>query len=158
MSSNIKRRSPRWTWPPISTVPLTHGECSSGAAVRWKNASTWSITGTRGDGALTLDEQFHYDDGSTQRRVWHLARAADGRWHGRAADVKGEALGEVVGNTLRWRYTLLLPVDGNTYKMVFDDWMFLIDDCTMINRASMSKFGVELGQVTLMFRRHTCTP
>jgi hypothetical protein len=32
--------------------------------------------------------------------------------------------------------------------MQFDDWMFLIDRCTMINRASMRKFGFELGQVT----------
>ena len=116
------------------------------------------ITGTRGDGTLTLDEQFQYDDGSTQRRVWHLTRAADGRWLGRAADVKGEAFGELAGNALRWQYTLLLPVDGSTYEMAFDDWMFLIDGCTMINRASMSKFGIELGQVTLMFRRRACAP
>ncbi|MBA5638260.1 DUF3833 domain-containing protein [Duganella sp. LX20W] len=116
------------------------------------------ITGTSGDGALTLDEQFHYDDGSKQRRVWRLTRAPDGRWYGRAADVKGEALGELAGNALRWQYTLVLPVDGSTYEMAFDDWMFLIDGCTMINRASMSKFGFELGQVTLMFRRRACAP
>jgi hypothetical protein len=121
------------------------------------------ITGTSGSDAggaptLTLDEQFHYDDGTTQRRVWNLTRTADSRWHGRAADVKGEALGEVAGNALRWQYTLLLPVDGSTYEMAFDDWMFLIDACTMINRASMAKFGVELGQVTLMFRRRACSP
>lgn len=116
------------------------------------------ITGTSGDGTLTLDEQFRYDDGSSQRRVWHLTRAADGRWHGRADDVQGEALGELAGNALRWQYTLLLPVDGTTYAMAFDDWMFLIDDCTMLNRASMSKFGIELGQVTLMFRRRACAP
>jgi hypothetical protein len=116
------------------------------------------ITGTGGDGTLTLDEQFQYDDGSTQRRVWRLTRAADGRWRGRAGDVRGEALGELAGNALRWQYTLLLPVGGSTYEMAFDDWMFLIDSCTMINRASMSKFGVELGQVTLMFRRRACAP
>lgn len=116
------------------------------------------ITGTSGDGTLTLDEQFRYDDGSSERRVWHLRRAADGRWLGRADDVKGEATGELAGNALRWQYTLLLPVDGRSYEMRFDDWMFLIDDCSMINRASMSKFGIELGQVTLMFRRRACQP
>ncbi|MBY0238093.1 MAG: DUF3833 domain-containing protein [Burkholderiaceae bacterium] len=117
-----------------------------------------TITGTVGDGTLTLDEQFLYDDGSRQRRVWHLTRAADGRWQGRADDVKGTAQGELAGNALRWQYTLLLPVSGRTYEMAFDDWMFLIDDCTMINRASMAKFGIELGQVTLMFRRRACAP
>lgn len=116
------------------------------------------ITGTGNDGKLTLDEQFRYDDGSSQRRLWQLTRAPDGRWYGRADDVKGEALGELAGNALRWQYTLLLPIDGNTYEMRFDDWMFLIDNCTMINRASMGKFGIELGQVTLMFRRRACSP
>lgn len=116
------------------------------------------ITGTRSNGELTLDEQFSYSDGTQQRRVWHLVRDSDGHWRGRAADVQGEAAGEVAGNALRWQYTLLLPVDGHTYAMQFDDWMFLVDRCTMLNRASMRKFGVELGQVTLSFRRRACGP
>lgn len=116
------------------------------------------IEGALQDGVLTLDERFRYDDGSSQRRVWRLTRAADGRWQGRADDVQGEARGEVAGNALHWQYTLLLPVSGRSYAMRFDDWMFLIDGCTMINRASMRKFGFELGQVTLMFRKPACAP
>ena len=116
-----------------------------------------TITGAFAEGVLTLDERFRFDDGSTQQRVWRLTRAADGQWRGRADDVEGEAAGEVAGNALHWRYTLLLPVDGSTYAMRFDDWMFLIDPCTMINRASMRKFAIEFGQVTLMFRKRTCT-
>lgn len=114
------------------------------------------ITGTGDAQQLTLDERFRYDDGTTQRRVWKLTRDAAGRWTGRADDVEGVAQGEVAGNALHWQYTLLLPVDGSTYAMKFDDWMYLIDECTMINRASMGKFGIELGQVTLMFRKQSC--
>lgn len=116
------------------------------------------ITGSQQQDTLTLDEHFRYDDGSTQQRVWRLVRTGEGRWRGTAADVKGEAQGETAGNALRWQYTLLLPVDGTTYEMQFDDWMFLIDRCTMMNRASMRKFGVEFGQVTLTFRRRACSP
>ena len=71
---------------------------------------------------------------------------------------EGQAVGEVAGNALRWRYHLNLPVDDNTYVVYFDDWMYLMDDDTLINRSSMSKFGIELGQVTLFFRRATATP
>lgn len=117
-----------------------------------------TITGTGDDRNFTLDERFRYDDGTTEQRVWRLARSPDGSWTGRAGDVRGEATGEVAGNALRWQYTLMLPVDGTTYAMQMDDWMFLIDDCTMINRASMNKFGVEVGQVTLTFRRRACAP
>lgn len=65
----------------------------------------------------------------------------------------GEATGELAGNALRWRYQLNLPVDGTTYVVTFDDWMYLMDEDTLINRSSMLKLGVELGQVTLFFRR-----
>lgn len=111
------------------------------------------IEGKKLGDELILDEQFLYDDGSKQQRIWRLRKSADGLWHGRADDVKGEALGELAGNTLKWQYVLLLPVDGTTYEMSMDDWMYLIDEKTMINRASMNKFGVQVGEVTLFFRR-----
>lgn len=103
--------------------------------------------------SLILDERFVYSDGTRQRRVWTLVPDGPGRWRGRADDVLGEARGELAGNALRWRYTLLLPVDGSTYEVSFDDWMYLMDEDTLINRSFMSKWGVELGQVTLFFRR-----
>jgi len=101
---------------------------------------------------LVLDEHFVYSDGKTQDRRWTLRRAADGVWHGTAPDVVGEALGRIAGNALNWRYTLRQPVGETTYDLDFDDWMVLIDDSTLINRARVSKFGVEVGQVTLFFR------
>lgn len=111
------------------------------------------ITGSEQDGKLMLDERFRYDDGSTQQRVWTLTRQADGSWRGTAGDVVGEAVRHAAGNALNWRYTLLLPVDGKTYEMHMDDWMYQMDRNTMINRTSMSKFGLEVGQVTLFFRK-----
>ena len=51
----------------------------------------------------TLDEQFTYSDGTTQRRVWTITRLGPGRYSGRADDVVGEAAGEAAGNALRWR-------------------------------------------------------
>lgn len=111
------------------------------------------ITGTYQNGALVLDEQFTYSDGTKQQRIWTLKQAPDGSWRGTADDVIGEAIGKIAGNALNWRYTLLLPVDGTTYEVFFDDWMFLMDKNTLLNRASMTKFGFELGQVTLFFKK-----
>ena len=72
----------------------------------------------------------------------------------RFLDVVGEAIGEVAGNALRWRYVLALPVDGKTYHVDFDDWMFLMDDKVMLNRSYMSKWGFDLGEVILTFVKH----
>jgi hypothetical protein len=101
----------------------------------------------------TLDERFTYADGTTDRRVWTITRVDAHTYTGRAADVVGEAAGDAHGNALRWRYVLRLPVDGKTYEVDFDDWMYLMDERVMLNTSKMSKFGVRLGEVVLAFRK-----
>ena len=108
----------------------------------------------QGDSGV-LEEDFQYADGATERRLWRLQRLTDGSWSGRADDIVGEALGQADGNALNWRYTLRVPVDGRSWDVQFDDWMFLIDDRVMINRAVMTKFGIRIGEVTLSFRKLT---
>ena len=131
---------------------LAHGIFSdrSGKVVRrFVVAMTCSWQGNQG----VLDERFTYSDGKTERRVWRLVDQGGGRYVGRADDVVGEAIGVASGNALNWRYTLRLPVDGSVYEVQFDDWMYLVDDRVMLNKARMSKFGVHLGEVTLSFQR-----
>ena len=100
-----------------------------------------------------LDEHFSYADGTSQRRVWKLTRNGPNNYTGQADDVIGTAQGEQDGNAFHWRYSLALPVDGKTYQVDFDDWMFLMNKNVMLNRATMRKWGVDLGQVTLSFNR-----
>ena len=111
------------------------------------------IQGTWKGNVGTLDEDFTYSDGTKSRRVWTLTRLDERRWRGTAADVVGEAAGEVSGNALHWRYVLELPVDGKTYHVDLDDWMYQMDDRVMINRTVMSKFGFRVGEITLTFLR-----
>lgn len=106
-----------------------------------------------GDDVIVLDEKFAWADGTKSQRIWRLTQQADGQWKGTAGDVIGEASGQVAGNALHWQYVLDLPVDGKTYQVNFDDWMYLISKDVMLNRAVMSKFGVELGSVTLSLQR-----
>jgi hypothetical protein len=104
----------------------------------------------------TLDEDFAWSDGERERRVWTLrpVPGQPGRWTGTAADVKGEAKGVVAGNALNWSYTFLLKTkEGKRYDIDFDDWMFLIDDQVMLNRAAMTFWGFRVGEVLISFRR-----
>ena len=114
---------------------------------------TVQLTGTWQGKQGTLDERFTYSDGKTERRVWRLSDEGGGRWLGRADDVVGVAEGRLAGNALNWRYTMALPVDGTTYEVQFDDWMYLVDDRVLLNKAVMSKFGIRLGEVTLSFTK-----
>jgi hypothetical protein len=106
----------------------------------------------------TLDEDFLWSDGKREKRVWTLRKAAGDasgtRWVGTAADVIGEARGVVSGNALHWTYTFDLKTDdGKRYEVAFDDWMFLIDERVMLNRAVMSFYGFRVGEVFISFRR-----
>ena len=117
-----------------------------------------NILGTVAGDTLTLEEDFLYDDGETQRRVWviqNLGQSEEGvtLYEGRADDINGVARGEVAGNALHWRYSLALPVGDTSYDITFDDWIYQQDDHVAINRARLTKFGFEVGSVTLVFLR-----
>jgi hypothetical protein len=101
-----------------------------------------------------LDEDFTYSDGKKERRVWRVKKLPGGRYTGTADDVVGIAQGQAAGNAFQWRYTLKLPVDGSVYEVQFDDWMYLVDERVMLNKAVMSKFGIRLGEVTLAFHKN----
>lgn len=103
------------------------------------------------DGIGTLDEDFTYSDGSKSKRVWTIKKTGENSYSGTADDVVGEAIGESAGNAFQWRYTLDLPVGEKRYHVQFDDWMYLMEDNIMLNKSKMSKFGFNLGEVTLTF-------
>ncbi len=107
---------------------------------------------------LTLTEDFVYEDGATEQRVWRLRKTGADTWEGTAAGVQGVATGEERGDTFNWRYTIDLPIpaaDGSveTLRATFDDWMWLLSDDRVLNRATMTRFGIEIGEVILTFEK-----
>lgn len=99
-----------------------------------------------------LTEHFVYNDGSKSERIWTLKIEGE-KVIGTASDVVGSAVGEIAGNTLHWKYDLNLKVDESTYKVSLDDWMYLIDQQTMLNQSYMSKWGIDLGEIVLSMRK-----
>ena len=102
---------------------------------------------------LVLDESFLYSDGERDRRVWTIRKIDAHRYEGQAADVIGVAVGEAYGNALNWRYDMDLKVGEGTLRVHFNDWMFLQEPGVLVNRARVSKFGIEIGEVTLFFQK-----
>ncbi|MDP3083330.1 MAG: DUF3833 domain-containing protein [Rubrivivax sp.] len=133
--------------------PLTAHGIFTDRSGRVVSRFTVAMTGTWDGAKGTLDERFSYSDGRSERRVWRLTDLGGGRYEGRADDVIGVAQGIAAGNALNWRYTLALPVDGRIWHVQFDDWMHLMDERVMLNKARMSKFGIDLGEVTLSFSK-----
>lgn len=100
-----------------------------------------------------LDEDFVYSDGTKEKRIWKLTDKGHGAYVGTAGDVVGVAEGQTKGNAFNWRYTLALPVDGTVLNVQMDDWMYLMNDRVMLNKARMTKLGIHLGDVTLSFTK-----
>jgi hypothetical protein len=151
--ADYARETPRLDLRTYFNGPLTaHGIFTdrSGKVVR---RFTVRMTGTWTGNEGVLDEDFTYSDGKKERRVWRLTDLGGGKYSGRADDVVGVAAGVAAGNALNWRYTLALNVDGRVIEVQFDDWMYLMDERVMLNKAAMSKFGVHLGEVTLAFTK-----
>jgi len=103
--------------------------------------------------ALTLVEDFIYEDGSTERRIWNMTQTGPESWRGTAEGVVSEATGEERGNAFNWRYTIDLQTPDGALRVSFDDWLWQMDDRVMINRAYVTKYGLEIGQLSIYFRR-----
>lgn len=109
------------------------------------------VTGIIEGNTLTLNEQFVYDDGQTEQRIWVIERLGNNSYQGTAGDVIGKAIGVSAGAAFNWRYTLDLPYKKSSTHVKFDDWMFLHTDKVMLNQAKVTKWGFKVGEVTLFF-------
>lgn len=101
----------------------------------------------------TLTEDFIYYDGETQQRIWTIKRIADNQYEGTASDIIGTATGTSNGNAVQWNYVMDLEVGGSTYRMSFDDWMFMMKDGVLINRSYIKKFGITMAELTLFMQK-----
>lgn len=101
----------------------------------------------------TLEEHFSYYDGETQKRVWTITKTGDNIYEGTAADILDKAAGKLKGSAMQWAYQMDLPVGDKTYRITFDDWMFLMNDGVLINRSYLKKFGITMAELTLFMQK-----
>lgn len=101
----------------------------------------------------TLEEDFVYDDGETQRRVWTIKKLSENTYEGFASDIKGKATGQSNGNAVQWKYQMNLKVGDKTYLVTFDDWMFAMKDEVLVNRSYIKKFGITVAEVTIFMKK-----
>lgn len=103
----------------------------------------------------TLEEFFTFDDGEKSTRVWTINFSDDHHFTASAGDVVGQATGSQYGNAMQMQYVLDLEVDkkGTRYNVKLDDWMYLLDDNTLINKSKIKKFGITFAKLTIVFKK-----
>jgi hypothetical protein len=116
------------------------------------------MLGTWNDNHGTLEEEFHYKNtGEIQKRCWNIHKKDDLLYKGTADDVPGGAEGIVYGNSMKWTYQMDIKVNNHSYRMNFEDWMWAIDEHTIMDKIAIRKFGITFAQITLLMRRQEKT-
>ena len=133
--------------------PLTaHGVIKdrSGKVIRYFNVD---IKAYWDDGVGTLEEDFIFDDGEKDRRVWTLTPAGKHRYTGTAGDVVGDGAVSIAGNSMFLDYVLRVPYKDGTIDLRIDDRMYLVSPNVLVNESSMTKFGIKVGEILLVIQR-----
>ena len=112
------------------------------------------MTGSFEGDILTLKEDFYWTDGEKQNRIWKIVKIDQNHYEGTAPDVVGTAKGYQYGSAFKFEYDLMVPFKGKNIKVSFDDWIFKQDEDVAINRATLTKFGFKVGELTVFFKKN----
>ncbi len=100
-----------------------------------------------------LSEDFIFDDGENQQRIWTITKHDDQNFEASAADVVGKAIGKQQGCAINMHYTLNIPVKGRNIAININDWLIAIDQRRVMNVSSLTKFGFNVGRLTIFFEK-----
>ncbi len=114
---------------------------------------TADLVGTWDGNEGVLEEDFYYADGEQDRRVWYITKVGENQYTGRAEDAVVDAIGQTSGYAFNWKYVLAIEVNERTWNIKLNDWLYLVDENRLINRADMTKWGFKVGEVTLVIEK-----
>lgn len=120
---------------------------------RARRRFTVRLTGlTSGDGLL-LEENFIFDDGERQCRTWNLRRGAGQAFTGTCSDAVSAAHGRFEPGKALLTSELRLAMGSRGIALRFDDVFYETGSGTVLNRSRVSKWGIRVGEVLIVFRK-----
>ncbi|MGS4945477.1 DUF3833 domain-containing protein [Meridianimarinicoccus sp. RP-17] len=100
----------------------------------------------------TMTEHFRYDSGTVQDRSWVLKVGPEGAITATAPDLVGEGRGAQKGTGVMLRYAIRLPESSGGHVLQATDWMYLMENGTIINRSEFRKFGFRVAELVATMR------
>lgn len=100
-----------------------------------------------------LKERFRYDSGRTQDREWRLYLSNDGTIRAEADDVVGPGEGRAEGPGVLLNYRIKLDEEAGGHVLNVTDWMYLMENGTIMNRSQFTKFGITVAELVATMRR-----
>ncbi len=112
-----------------------------------------AMTGTATANGLVLDERFVFDDGERLSRVWRLEREGLSSFTGTCEDAVSAAKGRFETGAAYLTSELRVAVGSRSIAMRFSDAFYDIGNGMVLNRSAVSKWGIRIGQVLILFRK-----
>jgi hypothetical protein len=101
---------------------------------------------------FVLDERFEYDGDAVETRTWRVVPLGSGRFRATCPDCVGEATGRCTPDSIQMAYRFRLQLASRAIVVTFDDRLHRVGEGA-VNRATMSKWGIKLGELSLFFQR-----
>ena len=111
------------------------------------------MNGTWDGNTGTLAETFRYDNGSVQERCWTLRVGDNGVIRADAPDLVGSGTGTQQGPAVQMRYRIRLDASAGGHVLNVIDWMYLMENGTIMNRSQFRKFGIPVAELIATMRR-----
>jgi hypothetical protein len=105
----------------------------------------------QGNDRLQMVQRLSFQDGTTQQREWVLWRSGPGRFEATANDMVGTAKGEATGNMFHWQWVLARSPGNSLMDVTMNQWMYRLQDGSVMIRSTVSKFGLIVAEVTEQF-------
>lgn len=120
---------------------------------RLRRRFTVEMSGRWQEREFILDERFVYDSGDSETRTWRVVPMANGTFTATCADCVGEANGACSTDSIRMSYRFRLKLNARSIIVDFDDRIYRMGSEMAVNRATMRKWGLKLGELSLFFQR-----
>ncbi len=146
------------TSPELDLVTFFDGEVHAWGLVQDRSGEVLrrfkaDYSGQRSGDTVVVREHTAYLDGEMEDRTWTFKRTGEHSYTGETTDLVGLAMANAYGHALNWNYTFKVRTKDKTWELDFDDWMYQIDDNVILNRVTMHKYGVRVGELTVTFQR-----
>ena len=146
----------RATTPVIDPIRFFTGHVRSWGVMEDRSGRPTSIVNTdctgEADGdTLRMTQRLTIGQDSPVTRVWQMRRVGTDRYEATANDMVGTAAGDASGRAFHWTWTLATSPGNDLQNGSLEQWWYLLEDGSMLNRTTIRKLGVTLAQVSEHF-------
>ena len=99
-----------------------------------------------------MTEHFRYDSGNEQHREWILTWHEGSKITAEAEDLDGTGTGQQAGPSVLLNYRIQLTEDAGGHVLDVTDWMYLMENGTIMNRSQFRKFGIKVAELVATMR------